>query len=343
VTESIARAGTPVAPLTPRRLALVRRLADGLFHSGESLAADLGVSRAAIWKHVRDLRADLGLEVAAVRGRGYRLARPLELLDRGWIAAALAPTTAAGLAELVVLDTVGSTSAHLLPMRPPRSGLGIACVAEQQTAGRGRRGRRWVSPFGANVYLSLLWQFDLAATALAGLSLAAGVAVADALRGLGVPGIALKWPNDLLWQDRKLGGILVELAGEAEGPTRAVIGVGINHRMPAEAGAAIDQDWADLAGALPDATPSRLALVASLLDHLVAAMRQFAAAGLAPFLPAWEGLDALRGRAVVVQLGDGVVNGTALGVAPSGALRLATAEGDRLFLGGEVSLRAAGR
>lgn len=343
MTEAIADAGASGGSRTARRLALVRRLADGRFHSGESLASDLGVSRAAIWKQVRDLRADLGLEVAAVRGRGYRLARPLELLDRGWIAAALAPATAAGLAELIVLDTVGSTSAHLLPLRPPRSGLGIACVAEQQTAGRGRRGRRWVSPFGANVYLSLLWQFDLPATALAGLSLAAGVAVAQALRGLGIDEVALKWPNDLLWRGRKLGGILVELAGEAEGPTRAVIGVGVNHRMPADAGAAIDQDWADVAGALPAGTPSRLALVASLLDHLVAALPRFAAGGLAPFLPAWEALDALRGREVVVQLGEGVVRGTAIGVARSGALRLATMTGEREFLGGEVSLRAAGR
>jgi BirA family biotin operon repressor/biotin-[acetyl-CoA-carboxylase] ligase len=324
-----------------RRLMLVHLLADGRFRSGEALANTLGVSRAAVWKHVRELGSGLGLEIAAVRGRGYRLVTPIELLDRERIVAALAPETAAALAELVVVDTVDSTNARLAGQRPPRADLGIACVAEQQTAGRGRRGRSWVSPFGANVYLSLLWQFDLPAAALAGLSLAAGVAVAEALRGLGVGEAALKWPNDLLWRDRKLGGILVEMSGEAEGPTRAVVGVGVNHRMPAGDGALIDQDWIDLAGAAPRAVPSRNALVAALLDRLVAAMRQFGASGLAQFLPAWDALDGLRGREVVVRLGDRLIAGTELGVAPSGALRLLTAEGEREFLAGEVSLRSA--
>lgn len=328
-------------PRSPRRLALVRLLADGRFHSGKALAGVLGVSRAAVWKHVRDLGVELGLEIAAVRGRGYRLARPIELLDRERIAVALAPETAAALAQLLVLDTVGSTNGQLMGQRPPRSGLGIACVAEQQTAGRGRRGRPWVSPFAANVYLSVLWQFELPATALAGLSLAVGVAVADALRRLGAPGVELKWPNDVLWRGRKLGGILVEISGEAEGPTRAVVGVGVNHRMPATDGALIDQDWTDLASAIPDAQPSRCVLVAALLDRLVGALRQFGASGLAPFLASWDALDGLRGREVVVRTGDQPVAGTALGVAASGALRVLTAAGERQFLAGEVSLRPA--
>lgn len=337
----VGEATVTAEPRPARRAALVRLLADGRFHSGEALAAALGVSRAAVWKHVRELGVDLGLDIAAVRGRGYRLLAPIDLLDRGRIAAALAPETAAALAQLLVLDTVASTNGHLMGQRPPRSGLGIACVAEQQTAGRGRRGRPWVSPFAANVYLSLLWQFELPATALAGLSLAVGVAVADTLRGLGVAEVTLKWPNDVLWRGRKLGGILVELSGEAEGPTRAVVGVGVNHRMPAADGARIDQDWTDLASASPDALPSRCVLVAGLLDRLVGTLREFGADGLTPFLAGWDDLDGLRGREVVVRIGDRSVVGTELGVAPSGALRLLTAEGERQFLAGEVSLRAA--
>ena len=337
------RAEAPGLAATPphRPLALVRLLADGRFHSGEALAGVLGVSRAAVWKHVRALSAELALEIDAVRGRGYRLATPIELLDRDRIAAALAPGTAAALAQLVVLDSVASTNGFLIGQRPPRSDLGIACVAEQQTAGRGRRGRPWVSPFGANVYLSLLWQFELPAAALAGLSLAVGVAVAGTLRGLGVGDAALKWPNDLLWRGRKLGGILVELSGEVDGPTRAVVGVGVNHRMPLASAALIDQDWADMASAVPHALPSRCALVAGLLDRLVAAMLQFRTAGLAPFLPAWDELDGLRGRDVVVRLGEQAISGRELGVAPSGALRLMTAEGERQYLAGEVSVRIA--
>ena len=328
-----------VAARPSRRIALARLLADGRFHSGEALAAALGVSRAAVWKHVRELGAELGLAVDAVRGRGYRLTGPIELLDRTRIADALAPETAAALAELVVLDTVGSTNGHLIGQRPPRSGLGIACVAEQQTAGRGRRGRSWVSPFGANVYLSLLWQFELPAAALAGLSLAVGVAAAEALRRLGLGEAALKWPNDLLWRGRKLGGILVELAGEAEGPTRAVVGIGVNHRMPLRSALLIDQDWTDVCSAFPHAPPSRCDLVAALLDGVVAGVQRFAASGLAPFLPAWDELDGLRGREVVVRIGDRSVVGTELGVAPSGALRLLTADGEREYVAGEVSVR----
>ena len=329
-----------VSFLPPRRLVLARLLADGRFHSGEALAAVLGVSRAAVWKHAREMGTEFGLVVEAVRGRGYRLAAPIELLDRARLADALAPQTAAALAELVVLDTVGSTNGHLTGRWPPRRGLGIACVAEQQTAGRGRRGRSWVSPFGANVYLSLLWRFDLPAVALAGLSLAAGVVVAQALSRLGVLEVALKWPNDLLWRGRKLGGILIELAGEADGPTRAIVGVGVNHRMPARSAALIDQDWTDVCAAASPAPPSRCALVAAVLDDLVAGMQQFAASGLEPFLPVWRALDALRGREVVVRIGDLVVVGTAAGVASGGALRLQTAGGEQQFAGGEVSVRA---
>jgi BirA family biotin operon repressor/biotin-[acetyl-CoA-carboxylase] ligase len=334
-----AEVAAPAEPRASRRLALVRLLADGRFHSGEALAGELGVSRAAVWKHVRDLGADLGLDISAVRGRGYRLQRPIELLDRERIAARLAPGTAAALAQLLVLDTVDSTSSALAGRRPPRSGLGVACVAEQQTAGRGRRGRTWVSPFGANVYLSLLWQLELPATALAGLSLAVGVAIAEGLHSLGATGVALKWPNDVICGGRKLGGILVELSGEAEGPTRAVVGVGVNHRMPAADGVRIDQDWTDLASAIPNTLPSRCALVAVLLDRLVGALQRFGSAGLSPFLAAWDALDGLRGREVVVRVGDQPIAGIALGVAPSGALRLRTAEGERQFLAGEVSVR----
>ncbi len=323
----------------PRRLALVRLLADGRFHSGEALAAALGVSRAAVWKHVREMSAELGLEVHAVRGRGYRLAAPIELLDRARIADALSPGAAAALAQLEVLDTVDSTNGYLTGRRPPRAGLGIACIAEQQTAGRGRRGRSWVSPFGANLYLSLLWQFELPAVALAGLSLAAGVAVAQALRRLGVAQAELKWPNDLLWRGRKLGGILVELAGEADGPTRAIVGVGVNHRMPAGSAALIDQDWTDVASATAGSAPSRCVLAAAVLDALVEAMQRFGASGLESFLTAWEELDGLKGREVVVRVGDRAVTGIALGVAAGGALRLQTATGEQQFVGGEVSVR----
>jgi BirA family biotin operon repressor/biotin-[acetyl-CoA-carboxylase] ligase len=321
------------------RAVLLRLLADGRFRSGQELAGVLGVSRAAVWKRVRELAHALELQVDAVRGRGYRLASSLELLDSDRIAATLADGTASRLAALELRGTVRSTNAELLGRRLDDGARGVVCLAEQQTAGRGRRGRSWASPFGANVYLSLLWRFDVPPAGLSGLSLAAGVAVADALTAGGVCGVALKWPNDVLWGGRKLAGILVELAGESEGPTHAVVGVGVNWRMPETTGRRIDQPWVDVAGAVAGALPSRNLLAARLIDHLVAAAAVFRDAGLAPFLSRWRALDGLAGRPVRVALGERSVDGVELGVAASGALRVATVDGEREFHAGEVSLR----
>ncbi len=335
--EALSQKAAPV-----RRTQLLRLLADGRFHSGEALAGALGVSRAAVWKQVREVARHFGVAIDAVRGRGYRLAEPLELLDRERIASLLCDSTAAGLEQLYVLETVDSTNAYLLSRRLADSRRGAVCLAEQQTAGRGRRGRAWVSPFGTNIYLSLLWRFDTPPMSLSGLSLAAGVAVAHGLANIGIGGVALKWPNDVQWDGRKLAGILLELNGEADGPTHAVIGVGLNLRMPDAPGRGIGQPWVDLAEAMGRRVPSRNLVAARLVDELMAAVLQFRDAGLAQFLSPWTALDALAGRSVRVSLGERVIDGIELGVTASGALRVMTAEGEREFHAGEVSLRAQG-
>ena len=336
-----AEAQLPQAP-GARRTQLLRLLADGRFHSGEALAGVLGVSRAAVWKQVHEVERHLGVAIDAVPGRGYRLAEPLELLDRERIALLLGRATAACLDELHLLESVDSTNGYLLSRRLADSRRGVVCLAEQQTAGRGRRGRAWVSPFGTNLYLSLLWRFDMPPMGLSGLSLAAGVAVARGLASLGLGGVALKWPNDVQWGGRKLAGLLLELNGEADGPTHAVIGVGLNLRMPDAAGRGIEQPWVDLAEAMGGQGPSRNLVAARLVDELVAAVLEFRDAGLAPFLADWRALDALAGRPVRVSLGERAIDGIELGVAASGALRVQTAEGEREFHAGEVSLRAQG-
>ncbi|ROR34975.1 bifunctional biotin--[acetyl-CoA-carboxylase] ligase/biotin operon repressor BirA [Inmirania thermothiophila] len=320
------------------RWALLRRLADGEVHSGEALGRALGVSRAAVWKAVRGL-ADLGLEVEAVAGRGYRLAAPLELLDAGRITAALGPEARRRLARLEVLPEVDSTSRRLLAAAREGAPSGTVCLAERQTAGRGRRGRSWCSPFAASLCLSVLWRCDEGPGRLGGLSLAVGAAVAGALRAAAPVAVGLKWPNDLIAGGRKLGGILVELQGEAQGPTAVVVGIGINVRMPDGAGEAIDQPWTDLAR--EGAAPPRNALAAAVLDAVLPLLARFPGEGLAPWRPAWERLDALRGRRVVVHTADGPVQGVAEGVEADGALRLRTAAGLRRFHSGEVSLRGA--
>ena len=321
---------------------LIARLADGRFHSGEDLAALLGVSRAAVWKRLRALAAQHDLEVQAVRGRGYRLARPLELLHLPDIEAHVDPDQRAQLAAIELFDDLPSTNRYLAEGAAAWGAGARVCLAERQSAGRGRRGRAWISPFAANLYLSLYWHFELPMAALNGLSLGAGVAAARALERAGLGGIGLKWPNDIHHDEKKLGGILVEVLGQPEGPVAAVIGIGLNVRMPESAGGLIDQAWTDLHAAFRGETAGARNRVAGLLiDELVIMVRMLAAGGWPDIHEAWKGLDPYVGREVVVHTPRGSECGRYLGVDLDGALLLASPTGARAFHAGEVSLRTA--
>ncbi|MDE2089583.1 MAG: bifunctional biotin--[acetyl-CoA-carboxylase] ligase/biotin operon repressor BirA [Gammaproteobacteria bacterium] len=313
-------------------------LADGRFHSGEDLGATLGITRSAVWKAVRACET-LGIEIHAVRGRGYRLAAPLELLSREVIQAAMDETARGRLAGLDILPEVDSTNRHLMRLAQQGAPSGLACLAEWQSAGRGRRSRAWVSPFGTNIYLSLLWRYADGPATLTGLSIAIGVAVARALHEAGVSGIGLKWPNDLLWRERKLGGILLELAGESAGPCYVVAGVGVNVRMPAAAAQNIDQPWTDLAAVTGGAGVSRNRLAGLLLQHMIHVLDAFPSVGLAPFRQEWAHWDAVTGKRVVLQIQDRPVLGRALGIDDSGALLLSVNGELRSYASGEISLR----
>ena len=322
------------------RQRLLGLLADGHFHSGEALGAALGVSRGAVWKQIAALNT-LGLDIYRVPGRGYRLAQTLELLDRDAIHSSLWPKTRQQLAELAVLDSVDSTNSYLLERNPASSGAVLACLAEHQHAGRGRRGRRWISPFGANLYLSLNWPFASLPPDFSALGLAAGVAARRALAGVGFDAIQLKWPNDLYAEGAKLGGILLEMRGEPPGPCRVVAGIGINVAMPAEAAVDVEQQWIDLARLAGGVAPSRNVLAAALLNHWIAAFQVFEREGFAGFLDEWRAADLLAGRDVEVTDGRQRLHGRARGVAADGALELETAEGIRRVVAGDASLRAA--
>lgn len=321
---------------------LLHTIADGEFHSGEELARLLGVSRTAVWKQLQKIQLATGLPLESVKGRGYRLQQTLELLDREAIAAAAGPL----LAQLEVHEQIDSTNRLALERAHAGCGRGHVIVAEQQTAGRGRRGRQWVSPFGCNIYCSAIWEFDGGAAALEGLSLAVGVAVARALTAIGVRDVGLKWPNDVVWGGRKLAGILLEMVGDAAGRCQVVIGIGINVAMTgSEQARQVDQPWVDVQTALGGVEAPNQAgrnqLLIALLHQLLPTLQQFEREGFVALRSAWAELDSFRGRDVVVHLGERLVLGVAAGVGASGALQVDTDSGRQEFHGGEVSLRLA--
>ncbi|MCA3132885.1 MAG: biotin--[acetyl-CoA-carboxylase] ligase [Rhodocyclaceae bacterium] len=324
--------------MNPLTLATLRLLSDGGLRSGEQMAAALGVTRATVWNAMREAES-LGLEVQRLRGQGYRLAASPAWLDANRITAALGAGGARF--QVQVAEAVDSTNTQLLAAAAAGAPTGSVLAAELQTGGRGRRGRAWTSGLGSSLTFSLLWRFEQGAAGLSGLSLAVGVAVAQALAAAGASGIGLKWPNDILFQGRKLGGILVELQGDALGPAAAVVGIGINVRLPAPLRAAVEQPVADLAEA--GCIPERNGLLAGLLARLAEVMERFTAEGFGPFESAFRALHVLHGQAAQVLLPDGrVLQGVVEGTGGDGALLLRTAQGVVRLHGGEASLRAAG-
>lgn len=319
--------------------ALLARLADGRFHSGAELAEALGVTRTTVCNRLHAMGEGLGLELMALQGRGYRLASPLDLLNEARIRADLCPKAKELIGECHLFDDIGSTNSHLLALSTEGIPQGTVCLAERQSAGRGRMGREWVSPFGANIYLSVLWRFD-EPSQLAGLSLAVGVAVIRALEVAGCPGASLKWPNDILWETAKLGGILIEVTGEAHGPCTAVIGLGLNREMSRRAAVGIDQSWTDLGRATDRPPPDRNALIASVLNELLPLLAGYPEQGLARYLPEWRKVHAYQGQMATLQFGDSAVEGRIIDVSDDGLLIIECMDGSRRrFASGDVRLR----
>jgi len=324
----------------PSRRQLLHILSDGELHSGVLLGTHLGVSRMAVWKHIRALREG-GIPIDVVKGRGYRLPGAVELLDADAIRSALSPGSRGHLAAIETVLDVDSTNNRLCQAARAGAASGTVCIAEAQHAGRGRHDRRWVSPFAANLYLSLLWRSLSGVVGLGGLSLVTGIAVVRSLASFGVTAAGLKWPNDILVDGAKLAGILVDVTGESTGPCAVIIGVGVNVAMPATGAAAIDQRWTDLCTLTGQAHCSRNLLAASVLDHVLAAIQEFEHYGMDPFMDEWHRLDLVNGRQVDLQLPDEVIPGLARGIDAAGALLVDTASGRRRFTSGEVSLRVA--
>ncbi|MEQ9944604.1 bifunctional biotin--[acetyl-CoA-carboxylase] ligase/biotin operon repressor BirA [Pectobacterium aroidearum] len=312
-------------------LKLIKILSDGEFYSGELLGEMMGMSRAAINKHIQTIR-DWGIDVFTVTGKGYSLPAPMQLLDEDVILRHLPE------GGVTVLPVVDSTNQYILERLDTLSS-GDACLAEYQQSGRGRRGRQWFSPFGANLYLSLYWRLEQGPAAAVGVSLVIGIVMAEVLHKLGADGVRVKWPNDLYLKDRKLAGILVELTGKTGDAANLVIGAGINLQMREPAPDTISQGWINLQEAGIDI--NRNTLASTLISELRGALAIFELQGLEPFIPRWEKLDNYFNRPVRLIIGNREIYGIDRGIDRQGALLL---ENDGLvtpYIGGEISLRGA--
>lgn len=291
---------------------------------------------------MQTLRA-LGIDVQSVPRQGYRLGRAVDLLDRETILSSLAPEVRPKVERLDVPLTIDSTNRFVAELGETDPGVAQVCLTEVQTAGRGRRGRSWVAPFASGICMSLGWRFEEAPPTFSALSLAVGVAAVRAFGRCGATDIGLKWPNDLVWQNRKLGGILIEMRGESAGPASVVIGIGVNMHMPGSVRLQLAEHQAvliaDVHEILRDRTPTRNTLVAALIEELIAMLEVFAQHGFEPFIAEWRSLDVLQHAPVKVLSGAETTLGNAYGVDDDGALLIEVDGQLKRFVSGEVSVR----
>ncbi|WP_089137633.1 bifunctional biotin--[acetyl-CoA-carboxylase] ligase/biotin operon repressor BirA [Vibrio rumoiensis] len=311
------------------KLRIIKQLSDGYFHSGEGLGEQLGISRAAISKHIKGIQ-EWGIDIYRVQGKGYQLSSPIDLLDLDIIQSGSS-------VPVELFPVIDSTNQYLLDHINERPS-GSVCIAEYQAQGRGRRGRQWASPFGSNLYFSMYWQLESGVAAAMGLSLAIGVAIVDALEGLGAEGLKLKWPNDLYFEDKKLAGILVEMSAQTGGVAHLVIGMGLNINMKVD-GSTIDQPWANLNQVFTGDIPSRSEIVIALIEAWKQVLEQYENQGMAGFVERWNELDNFKNKAIKLLMGHKEIQGIGKGINQQGGILLETEQGLETYLGGEISLR----
>ena len=321
---------------------IARELVRGETLSGEDLASKFNVTRAAVWKAVFALRA-LGLQISAVRGQGYLVHRPFDMLDNDQITRYLHAENDLRAASVSVYFQIRSTNSELLSrVRAGECKPGSIVLAECQIGGKGRRGRKWVSPLGGNIYASVGWSYDGPLRMLTGLPLAVAAQTIAQLEEFGIEGLSVKWPNDIMFQDAKLGGILLEVVGEADGRCHAVCGIGLNVLIGSMSGRAIDQPWTDLQ-TIAKVKVDRNQLAARICGAVLNTMAEFPNRGFKGYVRAWSMRDALRNRHVVVHTGSTHVQGIARGVDDEGALIVEMEGMQRRFYGGEVTVRQENR
>lgn len=314
---------------------LIKALANGEFVSGQDLGDQLDISRTAISNHIKAL-TEMGLDIYSVTGKGYKLSQPISLLSHSKIIKAWPDNTS--IPEIEVHSLIDSTNSYLLRRLPNQLSQGQVCLAEFQSAGRGRRGRQWISPFGSQIYLSLYWHLEQGLSAAMGLSLVTALAVSEAIFALTNIQVQLKWPNDIYLDGVKLAGILIDLEGQALEPSHSIIGIGLNLNMPAQVATQIDQKWTDLQSHSTKEI-DRNALCTQLIYRLLIRLARYQKEGLVGMLDEWHAQDFYLNKRVKLLTGDRTAKGICRGVNNQGALLLEVDGQVKPIYGGEVSLR----
>lgn len=313
---------------------LIKQLASGEFVSGEQVGAQFGISRAAVAKHIKAI-SELGLDVFRVTGKGYKLAQPISLLDKSKVSAILEHR---GLSNKVdVFSLIDSTNDMLMRRVPNQIKSGEVCVAEYQSAGRGRRGRQWISPFGSNLYFSMYWKIEQGMAAAMGLNIVAALAVSDAIKSLYNIEVQLKWPNDIYLSGVKLAGILIDLDGQALEPCHCIIGIGLNLKMPKESAEQVDQPWTDIS-CHTDLKIDRNELVAEIINALTSRLIAHQSQN-SSFVKEWQDQDYYFNKPVRLISGEKEIFGLCKGIDNQGALMLESEGVIKPMYGGELSLR----
>lgn len=316
---------------------LIKKLAPGKFISGQQIGDELGISRAAVSKHIASLN-DMGLDVFSVTGKGYRLAQPVDLLDKSKILSNLSSTALSSKVEVHTI--IDSTNSYLMRRMPSHTKQNQVCVAEFQSAGRGRRGRQWISPFGSHLYFSMYRYLEQGMSGAMGLSVATALAINDVMKSLYDIEVELKWPNDIYLNGKKLAGVLIDLEGQALEPCHSVIGIGLNINMPAASAQAIDQPWTDLQSCISEKV-DRNQVAAKLASCLIERLSEHQKNGILHMVDDWQRLDRFYGKQVKLITGDKETFGICRGINNQGALLLEVNKEIRPVYGGEVSLRGA--
>lgn len=326
--------------LSINQKAVLTLLADAQCHSGTEIADKIGISQSAIFNQLKKL-SELGLVYTTVTDRGYQLATTLQLLSQSAIEKKLTEEARHLIAELEIHDVLDSTNRYLMDKAQKTKKNSVVCFAEYQSAGKGRGGREWISPFGSNIYLSILWRFQQGVRAINGLSLAVGVAVVRTLKDCGIKGIGLKWPNDIICDKKKLAGILIEASGESDGSCHTIIGLGLNFYLPKQQAQHITQEWVDLNSIISgDASPLRNQFCSMLLNQLMPLIANFERDAFKHYVDEWREYDTMQGDEAVIYQGKKKYNGIIKGIDDDGLLLLMKEQGGLItFASGEVSFR----